>query len=278
MKPNWLKIKLPKGEEFTKLSAIVRKEGLNTICSSGKCPNIADCWSRGTATFMILGNICTRACGFCAVNSGKPLQIDTNEPIKLAQTIQLIGIKHAVITSVTRDDLKDYGASAWKNTILKVKEINPSTTLETLIPDFSGNRNLIDIVIDAKPDVISHNLETVKSLTPIIRTKATYKTSLKVLEHIAKSGKIAKTGIMLGLGETESEILATIDDAFNSGCSIFTMGQYLRPSKNNIEVKTFIRPEKFEEYRIIGLNKGFKHVESSPLVRTSYHAEKHLGY
>jgi len=275
-KPDWLKIKLPEGEDYSRINTIVKQHKLHTICSSGNCPNMGDCWGRGTATFMILGNICTRACKFCNVPTGKPLPIDTNEPQNLAETIKLMNLKHSVLTSVDRDDLPDGGAKIWAESITKIKELNPQTTLETLIPDFDGNTELLDIVIAAKPEVISHNLETTRRLTPLIRTKAKYETSLKVLKHIANSGIVAKTGIMLGLGETREEILQTMDDALAAGCKVFTIGQYLQPTRQHAEVQEYINPEIFEEYKKIGIEKGFRAIESSPLVRSSYKAEKHI--
>lgn len=275
-KPDWLKIKLPEGEDYSRINTIVKKHKLHTICSSGNCPNMGDCWGRGTATFMILGNICTRACKFCNVPTGKPLAVDTKEPQNLAETIKLMNLKHCVITSVDRDDLPDGGANIWAESIRKIKELNPQITLETLIPDFDGKTELLNIVIAAKPEVISHNLETTRRLTPLVRTKAKYETSLKVLKHIANSGIIAKTGIMLGLGETREEILQTMDDALASGCKVFTIGQYLQPTRQHLEVQEYISPEIFDEYKKIGLEKGFKAIESSPLVRSSYKAEKHI--
>ncbi len=275
-KPDWLKIKLPEGQDYARINNIVKQNNLHTICSSGNCPNMGDCWGRGTATFMILGNICTRSCKFCNVPTGKPLPPDLNEPVKLARSIQLMKLKHAVVTSVDRDDLPDGGANLWAESILKIKELNPETTLETLIPDFDGKRELLDIVINAKPEVISHNLETTRRLTPQVRTKAQYDRSLNVLKNIALSGIVAKTGIMLGLGETEEEILQTMDDALAMGCKVFTLGQYLQPTRQHLVVQEYVTPEKFEEYKKIGLEKGFLAVESSPLVRSSYRAEKHI--
>ncbi len=254
----------------------VKVNGLHTICTSGKCPNISECWNRGTATFMIMGEICTRACRFCNVITGKPLALNPEEPSRVAESIKLMKLKHAVITSVDRDDLEDMGANHWAETIRKVKEVNPETTIEVLIPDFDGKTELVDIVIAAKPEIISHNLETVKSLTPRIRSRAKYDTSLSVLKHIAESGLTPKTGIMLGLGEKEEEILELMDDALNAGCKVLTIGQYMQPSRKNIAVREYIHPDKFAEYKEIGLQKGFKHVESAPLVRSSYHAEKHV--
>ncbi len=275
-KPSWLKIQLPEGDDYARINNIVKENSLHTICSSGKCPNMGDCWGRGTATFMILGNICTRACKFCNVPTGKPLAVDTDEPIKLARSIKLMKLKHAVVTSVDRDDLKDSGANIWAETITQIKKLNPTTTIETLIPDFDGKEELLDIIIAAKPEVISHNLETTRKLTPQVRTRAKYDTSLKVLKHIANSGITAKTGIMLGLGETREEILQIMDDALATGCKVFTIGQYLQPTRQHLSVEEYVKPEIFEEYKQIGLQKGFAAVESSPLVRSSYRAEKHI--
>ena len=274
-KPSWLKIQLPRTEEYNWMNKTIKNNNLNTICVSGRCPNAAECWSKGTATFMILGNICTRACKFCNVKTGKPLPIDKDEPLRIAESIKIMNLKHAVVTSVDRDDLPDCGASAWVNTILKIKELNKNTTIEVLIPDFQGKKEFIKLIIDTKPDVISHNIETVRRLTPIIRSKAKYETSLSVLKYISESGIIAKTGIMLGLGETENEILETMDEAREVGVKIFTLGQYLQPSAKNIAVSEYITPKKFKFFEDEGLKRGFTFVESGPLVRSSYHAEKH---
>ncbi len=275
-KPDWLKIKLPQNDTFKDVKKLIKNNNLHTICTSGACPNIGECWDAGTATFMILGNICTRACKFCAVTTGKPLKVDENEPIKLSRAIKILKLKHCVITSVDRDDLKDGGANIWAKTIIEIKKHNPNITIEVLIPDFQGKKELIDIVIDAKPDIISHNMETVKRLTPQIRTNAKYNRSLEVINHIAQSGIRTKSGIMLGLGENRSEILETMDDLRKVNCEVFTIGQYLQPTKKNIKVEEYITPTIFEEYKIIGIKKGFRFVESSPLVRSSYHAEKHV--
>ena len=275
-KPEWLKTKLVTNPQFVHVHNIVKEHGLHTICTSGKCPNMSECWNKGTATFMILGEVCTRSCAFCNVKSGRPLSIDPTEPEKVAESIKLMALKHAVITSVDRDDLPDGGAKHWSNTIRAIKTLNPDTTIEVLIPDFDGKTELLDLIIAENPNIISHNLETVRSLTPSIRTKARYETSLKVLAHIASHNTVAKTGIMLGLGETEDEILSLMDDALENGCTILTIGQYMQPSRNNIAVKEYITPDKFEEYKQIGLNKGFRMVESAPLVRSSYCAEKHV--
>jgi len=273
--PRWMKMQMPKGESYSKVKNTVKEHNLNTICTSGNCPNIGECWNRGTATFMILGEICTRSCKFCGVKTGKPLPVDWNEPERLAESVKLMQVKHCVITSVDRDDLEDGGASFWAETIQKIKEVNPETTIETLIPDFDGIEENIQKVIDAKPEVISHNLETVERLTPQIRSRAKYKRSLQVIKQIADSGLVAKSGIMLGLGETEEEVLQVMDDLLSVGCKVMTIGQYLAPTLEHIPVKEYISPEKFEEYHKIGIEKGFDFVESSPLVRSSYRAENH---
>ncbi|MBN2166448.1 MAG: lipoyl synthase [Marinilabiliaceae bacterium] len=276
-KPEWLKIQLPNTADYNWMHKTIRDNNLHTICTSGKCPNAAECWSKGTATFMILGNICTRACKFCNVTTGKPLPVDANEPIKIARSINIMKLKHAVITSVDRDDLDDGGANVWAETIRKIKELNPNTTMEVLIPDFNGMPNLIQIVIDANPEVISHNLETVRRLTPEIRTKAKYDLSLDTLKYISDNGVVSKSGIMLGLGETENEVYETMDDLLKAGVKIMTIGQYLQPAKQNLPVKEYVTPEQFAKYKTIGLEKGFKFVESGPLVRSSYHAEDHIN-
>lgn len=275
-KPEWLKTQLQSGENYVKISQIVKNNKLHTICSSGRCPNMSECWNKGTATFMISGEICTRTCKFCNTLSGFPLPLDPLEPAKIAESIRIMNLKHAVITSVDRDDLPDGGAAHWAETIRTVKKINPNTTLEVLIPDFDGKTELIDLIIAEKPDIISHNLETVERLTPQVRTKAKYRTSLKVIKHISESALVSKTGIMVGLGETEDEILQLMDDALANGCEILTIGQYMQPSRKNITVTEYITPEKFAEYKIIGLQKGFRIVESAPLVRSSYCAENHI--
>ena len=274
--PRWMKMQMPKGESYSKVKNTVKKYNLHTICTSGNCPNIGDCWNRGTATFMILGEICTRSCKFCGVKTGKPLPVDWDEPNRIAESVKLMNVKHCVITSVDRDDLEDGGSEFWSATIKKIKEINPSTTIETLIPDFDNVKEDIQKVIDAKPEVISHNLETVPRLTPQIRSRAQYNRSLQVLKQIAESGVVAKSGIMLGLGEKHEEILQVMDDLLAVGCKVMTIGQYLAPSANHLPVEEYVTPEKFEEYKTIGLEKGFKFVESSPLVRSSYRAENHI--
>jgi lipoic acid synthetase len=274
--PVWLKMQRASGETYSMVKHIVVENHLHTICTSGNCPNIGECWNRGTATFMILGDICTRACKFCATKSGKPLPPDSDEPVRLAEAIRAMKLKHCVITSVDRDDLPDEGASFWADTIKRIKEVNPGITIETLIPDFDANPEYIQKIIDTNPDVISHNIETVRRLTPVIRTKAKYDRSLEVIKYISGMGKIAKSGFMLGLGESEEETIQTINDIYFSGCKILTIGQYLRPGKDYMDVVEFIRPEKFEEYKTLALSLGFSFVESSPLVRSSFHAENHI--
>lgn len=275
-KPEWLKIKLPKGQFSVEVLNVVREHHLHTICTSGMCPNQGECWGCGTATFMICGDICTRGCKFCNVKTGKPASLDPQEPENIANSVRLLKLKHAVLTSVDRDDLDDLGCAHWVEVIRAVKQVNPEVTMEVLIPDFQGKRNLIQKIIEARPEVISHNLETVRRLTPSIRSRATYDVSLAVVKQVADAGIISKSGIMLGLGETREEILATMDDLRSVGCRVMTIGQYLQPAAGNIEVKAYVTPEAFEEYKRIGLEKGFTHVESGPLVRSSYHAEKHV--
>jgi len=274
--PRWMKMQLPKGESYSRVKNLVAQHQLHTICTSGNCPNIGECWNRGTATFMILGEICTRNCKFCGVKTGKPLIPDAEEPHRIAESVQIMKLKHAVITSVDRDDLPDLGASFWAETIREVKTMNPDTSLEVLIPDFQGKTELIQQVIDAGPEVISHNMETVERLTPHIRSAAKYRNSLKVIEYIAASCIITKSGIMLGLGETEREVLQVMDDLRGVGCKVMTIGQYLAPTLNHIPVKDYITPEQFDAYRTIGIKKGFSFVESSPLVRSSYKADIHV--
>jgi len=275
-KPDWLKIKLPLGANYRQVKQIVTGHGLNTICSSGKCPNMGECWGAGTATFMILGEICTRSCKFCATSTGKPLPLDPGEPFKLAESVKLMGLKHAVITSVDRDDLIDGGAAHWALTIKAVKTINPQITIEVLIPDFDNRLELIQLVANAGPDIISHNLETVERLTPLVRSRASYRTSLDVIRKISGTKSVSKSGIMLGLGETRDEILQTMDDLVGAGCEIFTMGQYLQPTRAHLEVAEYVHPDEFARLKTEGLQRGFRIVESAPLVRSSYHAEKHI--
>ena len=274
--PHWMKMKRAHGENYSMVKNLVVKQNLHTICTSGNCPNIGECWSRGTATFMILGKICTRRCKFCSVPTGIPLPVDWNEPDRLAESVRVMGVKHCVITSVDRDDLDDLGATLWAAAIRKVKEINPKTTMEVLIPDFQGRRELVQQIIDERPEVISHNVETVERLSRQIRSKARYNISLDVLRYVSGSGITPKSGIMLGLGETEDEILQTMDHLLAAGVRVMTIGQYLRPTADHMPVHEYIRPEQFEFYHEAGIKKGFDVVESSPLVRSSYNAEKHI--
>lgn len=276
--PEWLQLKsrLEQDETHQAVRRMVKGNNLNTICISGNCPNIGECWRAGTATFMILGDICTRACRFCGVATGKPLPPDPGEPARLADSIKQMRIKHAVVTSVDRDDLPDRGAGFWALTIQTIRQVNPGVTMETLIPDFDGKPELINLVIEAAPEVISHNLETVRRLTPGIRTRARYDTSLRVIRQISESGLVSKSGIMLGLGETPEEVLETMDDLLKAGCQVMTIGQYLQPTRKHLAVSEWVTPEQYQKYEDIGLKKGFRHVESHPLVRSSYHAEKHM--
>jgi lipoyl synthase len=274
--PQWLRMQRANGENYTRVKRIVSGNDLNTICTSGNCPNIGECWNAGTATFMILGNICTRGCKFCSTITGKPNPPDTGEPERLAHSISHLALKHCVITSVDRDDLPDGGASFWAETIRKIKEVNPGITIETLIPDFDGVEANIGRIIDAGPDVISHNIETVRRLTPQIRTKARYERSLAVIKYIADHEMIAKSGFMVGLGEKEEEVFEAINDLHQAGCAIITIGQYLKPRFGYMEPVEYITPEKFDLYREKAIETGFEHVESNPLVRSSFHAERHV--
>jgi len=275
-KPTWLRVKLPTGENYLKVRQAVDSNKLHTICQSGNCPNMGECWGAGTATFMILGNICTRSCRFCAVATGRPLAVDIKEPERVAEAILLMKVKHCVITSVDRDDLTDGGAGIWAETVKAVREKSPTTTLETLIPDFKGEKELVDRIIEVHPEVVSHNLETVRRLTKLLRVQAKYDRSLEVLDMLKKGGMKTKSGIMLGIGETKEEVIETMDDLRKVGCDIMTIGQYLQPTPEHLAVQEFIHPDVFAEYREIALSKGFKFVESGPLVRSSYHAEKHI--
>lgn len=275
-KPDWLKIRLGGNEKFTRTKEIVESHSLHTICTSGKCPNMGECWERGTATFMIGGEICTRSCKFCNTLTGKPLPLNPLEPENVALSIRLMNLKHAVITSVDRDDLPDLGAAHWVKTIETVKKRNPGLTVEVLIPDFKGRTELVDMVVDAAPDIISHNMETVRRLTPKIRSAAKYDVSLSVLNRIAERGVVAKTGMMVGLGEQTEEIYQLMDDVLAVGGSVLTIGQYLQPSRKHVPVSAYIHPDQFVEYKEVALRKGFAKVESAPLVRSSYHAEKHV--
>ena len=275
-KPDWLKINIGANARYTETKHIVDSHKLHTICSSGRCPNMGECWGKGTATFMIGGEICTRSCKFCNTQTGRPLPLDPEEPTHVAESIQLMKLSHAVITSVDRDDLDDLGAAHWAKTISEIKRLNPETTTEVLIPDFQGKSELIQLVIDAKPDIISHNMETVRRISPQVRSAANYETSLSVIYHISQSGITSKSGIMVGLGETPEEVKILMDDLRNAGCRILTIGQYLQPSRRHYPVAEYITPQQFELYKQIGLEKGFDIVESAPLVRSSYHAEKHI--
>jgi lipoic acid synthetase len=276
IKPDWLKIKIPSGEKYTALKQLVQTNKLHTICEDGKCPNMAECWGAGTATFMILGNICTRSCSFCAVATGRPNELDVEEPKRVAEAIQKMGIKHAVITSVNRDELKDKGAGVWAETIRYIKKINPGVTMETLIPDFKAQWHLLEQVVAEKPEVISHNMETIERLYRVVRPQAKYERSLEQIKRTKDLGARTKSGIMLGLGETEHEVFKAMDDLLEHGCDVLTLGQYLQPTKMHIEVAEFVTPEKFKMYKEVGESKGFDIVESGPMVRSSYHAEKHI--
>lgn len=276
-KPKWIRVKLPTGKKYTELRGLVEQYKLNTICTSGSCPNIGECWAEGTATFMILGNICTRSCGFCGVKTGRPENVDWEEPEKVAQSIKIMKIKHAVLTSVDRDDLKDMGSIIWNETIKAVRRLNPHTTLETLIPDFQGNKTNIDRIIEAAPEVVSHNLETVRRLTREVRVQAKYDQSLEVLSYLKKNGvNRTKSGIMLGLGEKEEEVYETLHDLRSADVEVVTIGQYLQPTKKHLPVKSFITPDVFKKYEVVAKDLGFRHVESGPLVRSSYKAHKHV--
>lgn len=275
-KPDWLRVKLPTGKEYAQVRTLVDQHKLHTICESGNCPNMGECWGAGTATYMILGNICTRSCSFCSVATGKPGAVDWDEPFRVASSVALMNVKHCVITSVDRDDLKDGGSILWVETIRAVREQSPGTTMETLIPDFKGVWENLERLLDEKPEVVSHNLETVRRLTKEIRIQAKYDRSLEVLERISKSGLRTKSGIMLGLGETTSEVHEAMDDLLNAGVQILTLGQYLQPTKKHHEVIEYIHPDQFAMFKEWGLNRGFRYVESGPMVRSSYHAEKHL--
>jgi lipoic acid synthetase len=275
-KPKWLKVKLPTATAYKNVKSVVKTHRLHTICESGNCPNTGECWGAGTATFMILGNICTRSCGFCNVQTGRPLSVDINEPKNIANSVKIMKVKHAVITSVDRDDLKDGGSNIWAETVNEIRKINPNTTLETLIPDFKAKKEDIQKIIDVAPEVVSHNMETVERLTKKVRIQAKYRRSLDVLNILNKSGVRTKSGIMLGLGETDEEVIQTMKDLLDVGVTIMTIGQYLQPSKKHLPVFEYVHPDKFEMFKNIGVKLGFRIVESGPLVRSSYHAEKHL--
>ncbi len=276
-KPKWIRVKLPTGKKYTELRGLVDKYKLNTICSSGSCPNMGECWGEGTATFMILGNICTRSCGFCGVKTGKPENVDWSEPEKVANSIKIMKVKHAVITSVDRDDLKDMGTFIWSETVRAIRRLNPGITLETLIPDFQGIEKHLDKIIEVKPEVVSHNMETVRRLTREVRIQAKYERSLSVLKYLKKSGiRRTKSGIMLGLGEKENEVFQTLIDLKENDVDIVTLGQYLQPSKKHLPVKNYIEPTQFKVFESFAKDLGFRHVESSALVRSSYKAQKHI--
>lgn len=277
-KPEWLKISIGANERYTETKRIVESHCLHTICSSGRCPNMGECWGRGTATFMIGGNICTRSCKFCNTQTGRPLPLDPQEPTHVAESVRLMKLSHAVVTSVDRDDLPDLGAAHWAQTIREIRRLNPETTIEVLIPDFQGRRELVEQVIEARPDIISHNMETVRRISPLVRSAARYDTSLEVICQIAASGITAKSGIMVGLGETPAEVEELMDDLRAAGCQIMTIGQYLQPSHRHYPVSEYVTPDQFKRYEETGLAKGFTQVESGPLVRSSYHAEKSLRY
>ncbi|MCX6295861.1 MAG: lipoyl synthase [Bacteroidetes bacterium] len=275
-KPEWLRVKLPTGKEYAQVRQIVSTNKLHTICESGNCPNMGECWGAGTATFMILGNICTRSCGFCNVATGRPLAVDLQEPERIAESVRLMNLKHCVVTSVDRDDLKDGGSTIWAETVNAIRRVSPQTKFETLIPDFQGKWENLQRIIDVKPDIVSHNLETVRRLTKQVRIQAKYDTSLEVLKRLKEAGVKTKCGIMLGLGETEQEIIETMDDLRAVGCDVLTLGQYLQPTPKHLPVVEFIHPDMFARLKEIGIAKGFRFVESGPLVRSSYHAEKHI--
>ncbi len=275
-KPNWLRVKLPIGEEYKHVRSLVDTHKLHTICESGNCPNMGECWGAGTATFMILGNICTRSCGFCAVATGKPDPVDWDEPQRVAEAIHLMKVKHAVITSVDRDELADQGSIIWHNTIKAVKALNPFTTLETLVPDFRADAACVQRIVDAAPEVVSHNIETVERLTKQVRIQAKYWRSMETLRMLKQGGMRTKSGIMLGLGETKQEVVQTMQDLCDNGVDVITIGQYLQPTKKHLPVHRFVHPDEFNELREIGYNMGFDYVESGPLVRSSYHSEKHV--
>jgi len=275
-KPDWLRVRLPIGENYRHVRGLVDTHKLHTICESGNCPNMGECWGAGTATFMILGNVCTRSCGFCSVATGRPDAVDWNEPQRVAEAIHLMKVKHAVITSVDRDELKDGGSEIWYNTIKAVKVLNPETTLETLIPDFKGQTELVERIVEAHPEVVSHNIETVERLTRQVRIQAKYWRSMDVLRYLKERGMRVKSGIMLGLGETKEEVIQTLKDLYHNGVDVVTIGQYLQPTKRHLAVQRFVHPDEFAEYREIGYNLGLDYVESGPLVRSSYHSEKHV--
>lgn len=275
-KPKWLRVKLPTGQPYKKVRGLVDKYKLHTICESGNCPNMGECWGAGTATFMILGNICTRSCSFCAVKTGRPGEIDWEEPQRVAEAVKLMQVKHCVLTSVDRDELRNGGSKIWAATVRAIREMSPGTTMETLIPDFKGNQSSLNDIIEVAPEVVSHNMETVERLYPLVRPQAKYARSLEVIKTLKKGGMRTKSGIMLGLGEQKDEVFKIMDDLAENGCDVLTIGQYLQPTKMHLEVVEFIHPDTFDKYKEEGLKRGLMYVESGPLVRSSYHAEKHL--
>ncbi|HNM28420.1 MAG TPA: lipoyl synthase [Chitinophagales bacterium] len=275
-KPKWLKVKLPTGENYRMVRELVDQHKLHTICESGNCPNMGECWGEGTATFMILGNVCTRSCSFCAVATGRPTELDLEEPFRVAEAIKLMGVKHAVITSVNRDELADRGAAIWNRTVTEVKRLSPQTTIETLIPDVKSNWDALELMISPGQEVVSHNMETVKRLYRLVRPQAKYERSLEQIKRTKDYGKRTKSGVMLGLGESAEEVYEIMDDLVANGCEILTLGQYLQPTRMHLDVQEYVTPEMFDHYREIGLSKGFLYVESGPLVRSSYHAERHV--
>ena len=275
-KPDWLRVKLPTGKEYANTRKIVSEHKLHTICESGNCPNMGECWGEGTATFMILGNVCTRSCSFCAVATGRPTELDLEEPFRVAEAIKLMGVKHAVITSVNRDELADRGAAIWNRTVTEVKRLSPQTTIETLIPDVKSNWDALELMISPGQEVVSHNMETVKRLYRLVRPQAKYERSLEQIKRTKDYGKRTKSGVMLGLGESAEEVYEIMDDLVANGCEILTLGQYLQPTRMHLDVQEYVTPEMFDHYREIGLSKGFLYVESGPLVRSSYHAERHV--
>lgn len=276
-KPNWLRVKLPTGDNYKKVRKLVDDYNLHTICESGNCPNMGECWGRGTATFMILGNVCTRSCSFCAVATGRPQEIDEDEPRRVGEAVSLMGLKHAVITSVNRDELKDSGARIWHNTVKEIKQQSPGTTIETLIPDVKGRWDALETMTSGGQEVVSHNMETVKSLYRKVRPQAKYDRSLEQIKRTKEMGHRTKSGIMVGLGETDEEVYEIMDDLIEARCDVLTIGQYLQPTKMHLQISEFVSPDTFERYRQVGMEKGFDFVESGPLVRSSYHAERHVG-
>jgi len=275
-KPNWLRVKLPVGENYRHVRNLVDNYKLHTICESGNCPNMGECWGAGTATFMILGNVCTRSCSFCAVKTGRPTEVDWDEPNRVAEAVKLMQVKHAVLTSVDRDELKNGGSKVWAATVRKIREVSPQTTLETLIPDFKGNVDAVNDIIEVAPEVVSHNMETVKRLYRLVRPQAKHDRSLTVIKQLKEGGMRTKSGFMVGLGETHDEVFELMDDLVKAGCDVLTVGQYLQPTKMHLEVAEYVTPETFQMYQEEGMKRGFKYVESGPLVRSSYHAERHL--